>query len=545
MKKKIKLSVNNFRMVKGLHHVLLHENMTILCGQGHIGKTSMLYAMEAAITGDAAPWRKNKKETKLAAQKVPNRNGDGTAYVVLTDYENETSISYPDGTVDGTGLDLKVITARNPLASCPMKERSERLNAMLHTIPSREELENELKGAGMRDSIINAIWSQISGSGWDAACSHAESKAKEMKGAWRQITGSQYGPSKSEGWTPAEWTPDLANIKISDLEAEKVQAYEFLTAALKHQGASEQALSTLEEQVSSINDVEKKLSENKKAQKETIDAIESGKDKIAILEDKKKKSEASEHKCPGCGIDLVLINGKIEKYQKGKALTQKQEKELEDLLSGKKQSEDYLASLRNDEQFLNVNLASCKDAEKKLEAFKKNKTSDHDVKKAEDDYNIAAARLQASIDKEAADKKHNAIKQNTKIKEILSPDGLRKKTLRRGISHVNKILGSTCITLRNDLEFVIDGFEYEDLSSSLQHMVDYISTAVEAYIIGVDICIIDNTDRLDKTDRGVLYSFCYMLSKKSDKLRFVMGYMGNEFKVPESVGSVVVIGDGE
>ena len=547
MKPEIKLQTSNFRGLKGLRNISLNEKITVFAGPGHTGKTSALYALEACVTRDPTPWRVKKSESKISAQRVPFRGegGTGIAHAMLEVGDDEVSISYPDATVDGSDIALSVNSPRESLADLDQKKRAERLNAMLGTEPTEEQLRKELKEKGIPEKAIDAVCVQVFGSGWDVASKQASSKATELKGAWRQITGETYGSSKAENWSPSTWTPDLEKTEIKTLEAEKVQAWEFFDAAIKSEGADEQRLNDLKRRASFLKANEDQLAQYQTELDENNSESQRVGKKIKGLIEIKELSERSGMKCPECGTELQQNGRQLEKFSKSKPLTKKQADELSALQEKFSELGDLRSDIQNKILSAKAGISEAQKAQEELDSINSDSIGKHDDldrKKADEDYKNACDRLDAAVAKIEADKKHKMILMNTEIKNVLEPDGLRKKALSKGLKAINEKISQTGVQIRQDMEFVINGFEFEEVSESQKNMMRFVAMAAEADFMGYDLCIIDNTDRLDKTDRGILYKFLLAIMKENKKLRFVLGYMGPKFELPEKIGTVIWFG---
>ncbi|RKR46270.1 AAA family ATPase [Paraburkholderia sp. BL17N1] len=209
----------------------LDTPVTIFAGPNGAGKSSLREAISAALTGDISRVALKKDYPSMVTE------GSKKAVVSVDTDAGSASLTLPDGKHVG----LKVYTGALPYVLEPstfasMKADDRRtflfdltgLRATPETVKA-SLLERECDAAKV-EKVLPMLRS-----GFPAAVKFAEDEAREAKGAWKTVTGEQWGSDKGEGW---EAEVPLFDVKRHDDVTEQLVAVEGrLAAANKDVGA--------------------------------------------------------------------------------------------------------------------------------------------------------------------------------------------------------------------------------------------------------------------------------------------------------------------
>ena len=217
----MKLAIRNFLGAKSVD-IDIGDGITAIYGTNEQGKSSTLLAAAAALSGNPMIGGTTKKECKLLIH-----DGAEAAIVIVGDDENKTTLRYTEGEVKSESL------GRPPLASaiaCGLEnivdmtpeDRARLLIKTLKSEPGVDDLKMLLLEQGWREEpaakTAAETMEQIAALGWDGAHKKAVAAGQELKGAWRAITGEQYGSAKAGSWRPAGYPADLDMKTLPELQ---------------------------------------------------------------------------------------------------------------------------------------------------------------------------------------------------------------------------------------------------------------------------------------------------------------------------------------
>lgn len=228
------LGIDNFLRIGRLRIKLDEPKIHLFCGHNEVGKTSLQEAIRFCLLGET------QRIALKRDYKMMIKDGSSTGEVRVTldgDRLLARDVASGKGSADqasySDALGYLLDATRYPWLK--IKERRafmfELLNVTLRPTEVRERLKED-KGIeeGMADLIMPMLRA-----GFDAAHNYCREKATESRGAWKGITGEQYGVVKARGWTPAEQEADLS--EHTDAIAELHTAKAELEAAAKKYGA--------------------------------------------------------------------------------------------------------------------------------------------------------------------------------------------------------------------------------------------------------------------------------------------------------------------
>jgi hypothetical protein len=389
------------------------------------------------------------------------------------------------------------------------RDRSSYYAELLKTDPTETDLREAIADAGLTDEQFAGLWKSVQSTGWDAAWNHAKSKGIEIKGAWKHVTGEQYGKLKASNWTPAGWTKANEKMKPADIDKKIVALQKERDESIRQTAVDDSEIERLKQYVDGLKTTQANVDENKAEIDKISDQIEALRSKIPEI------PVLNDQPCPHCEQPLSIKNGKImkggsvkkadvEKAVKQKADIEKQMSELNDKAS--LYNTDYQKSI--------ALLGECKAAVEKLKTIGSQKKEsgrftdeiDIEIEALRDDINMITARSEA-------EKYHQQIERNAVICDALAPEGLRKTALEAGLSKLNDRLAVICktakwglIEVQEDLSTDYDCRQYEALSQSEKYRV---RATLQLAIAGIDnsnIMIFDGADIMMKSGRNGLIS---------------------------------------
>lgn len=480
------------------------HGITLLVGVTGAGKTTVADCAAAALTGN--PMMRGITQKNRLGSLV--RSGHDSGYLVLSDESGEISIKYPDAetVTEGTPLVASPVAAGQiKIAAIKDAERSKQLLAILGADPTKDDLIKAFKSEDMPDGAVDKVWKVIEDNGWDAAAKKAEDRGREHKGRWEQATGGErYGSAKSQDWRPEGWVEDLEGADLSALEqklGDAQKAYAELAGKNKATDVDRERLETLRAELPETEDrLENAQAAHAAAVKASADAWEA----LNALPPIPKDQSID---CPHCGKGVVVRIAGADKYTLLKD---------EDGLS-----EEQIAKRRADQTAATTAVANAGTAKDAAERELRNAQNAFEQKKAEiSKYEDLLARGESG-DADALDAALHAVEQagehlslvrmkseaekitkiiavNAKLVEILRPDGLRKKKLRKQLQSFNKSLadlsklaGTPTVEIEYDLSVTFGGRNYALLSAGEKLVVDATLQAAVAGVDGSKMIVVD------------------------------------------------------
>lgn len=509
------IAIRNFRGIASAD--LNVSGVTLITGPNYAGKTSILQAAAAAMTGSPIPISGLTKAQGGLLVRAGNAGGEITVDTGI----GISKITYPGAQHTSEGAPAVIsddAAGMHSFVDDPQSVRASVVSTLLHAQPTEEQLSAALQTLGANEKGIRRVWDTINSQGWDSAHEVAKQTGQRLKGAWDNETGQRYGSKKGESWTPAEWTEDLRDSTEESLAASVKQETEWLEAAISHRAVSDAELSRLTQdaaKLAGLQEDDKRLSDTVAGLIKTQQQIESG--KASLPPDTKQAGVP----CPYCGKPVIISGQKLSAPEEitaaviatRQAAIEECNKALADLKPELDKQEAELAQIR-------IAIAGAKIAADKLAMAKQPTGDSAPVDEVRARLTRAQSRLTAYQKYHKAADLHKQIGRNQDIIDILSPDGLRMTTLRTALTKINsrmaelsKIAGWRSVEIKSDLSVTYGGSLYILLSESEQYRVRVIMQIAFAELSQSHTLLIDRADVLDSAGRNELIRLLTSIGK--------------------------------
>ncbi|HDY89071.1 MAG TPA: hypothetical protein ENH82_13275 [bacterium] len=491
----IKSYVVNFRMVKTAS--LIIKNISLIGGLVGAGKTSLLQAMAAVLTGEIVS---GNLVTKKTIKKLIHR-GEREAMIEVENSDSKVTAIYPACTLSSEGKTPPkasgIAVGLDNLLKMKTKDRQEYFAEFLKSSPTMDQLSDAI-GKILTSEQKTKLAQNIQGLGWDAVHLNMRDSGARKKGGWENITGENYGSKKAENWMPEGWTADLMKATVESLEKEIQAANEWVEAAIKDQAISQsemERLTILADDEDNLAEIRHKLSDR---------STELGGD-LNRLELKSGGINVSKpYFCPNCDIplginksgDIVAVNKNITKLEYEKQL--KEQTKLEkDKLKIQKQLTDIRKKYDANETKFQAAQRAVKMLNKITSQSPESETADIDDVKNR--LVIAQHRLKMFNQKSEAYEIHKSILKLASVVKFLAPDGLRLTVLNTALDEANNKIRELCviadypiISIDPDMDILYDGSSHLEASTGEQFRIKtvlqfFISQIEEPALIMVDV----------------------------------------------------------
>ncbi|OHP18381.1 AAA family ATPase [Pseudomonas aeruginosa] len=517
-----KLEIANFQ---GLRHAALDVSAPVLLVAGHngAGKSSLLDAISHAFTGK--PGRVAQKQH--IGQLITEGAKKGEARVEWLDESGEVqacSVALPSGKgsplADSPFLPF-VLDARR-FAALDAKDRRRVLFDLTGASASPAEVAKRLEAKGIDLALFEKV-KPLLRSGFSAMVSQAKDYASEARGAWKAVTGENYGSDKANGWEPEAPPAIVSKEELESARAELQATAQDLDEAQQTLGSSKRAHADAQARASRIT-----------ALRETAALADRRRNKLAT--DEKTQDEWSEkvmaaeaaasgepaHQpltCPHCQGAVDLQAGQLVAHQPpAKVADPEAAKRLEEYRG-------YLASAQRAVANSQRDLRESEDAAAQAaalegetaqapsaEAIANGEQAINELRQARDRQQAKVQSLQEAFN--AAAQRQDVIKQAagfhaeacawSALADALSPTGIPAEILADAIGPVNELLqrlsgtaGWSPVQISADIDVTFGGRLYGLLSESERWRCDATLALTIATISGLRLGLLDRFDVLD------------------------------------------------
>lgn len=483
------------------------SKIALILGLNGQGKTSTLLPIAAALRGGVPLGLQKTKAGMLV------KTGAGAASVVLEEDGAKVEVFWPkcerrsEGVSAPEASDIAVGAVAFPAMAD--KDKVELLRDILKTDPVKQELCEALADAGLSEKVQEAVWHNIEAEGWDASLDRAKEKGRSLKSQWALIAGEAYGEKKAASWFPQGWENDLETTSTEALEADVSLARADLEDKIANQAIGADELARLQEKVDSLADAEKecddaagKVTEAQKALKEARAARE-----------KLPKLPNYDLVCPHCGKPVVYQFGKLEAVKQSLSAEEREklEQQILDADNAVSKAERELNAAKHEFILSDSALQAIKKAKDELEAKQGKTIQPAEVDEARNAVRKAETRLQSFNRYNEALRVHRNILENQAIINVLEPEGIRRRSLEKGLADFNgrleylcHVAEWACVKVDGDMSVSYNDRPFVICSESEKFRTKVTLQAAIAEYDGSHALVVDAADILDNKGRAGL-----------------------------------------
>lgn len=517
-----KLEITNFQ---GLRHAALDVSAPVLLVAGHngAGKSSLLDAISHAFTGK--PGRVAQKQH--IGQLITEGAKKGEARVEWLDESGVVQacgVALPSG--KGSPLAdspfLPFVLDASRFAALDAKDRRRVLFDLTGASASPAEVAKRLEAKGI-DLVLFEKVKPLLRSGFPAAVEQAKAYASEARGAWKMITGENYGSEKAVDWAPEL----LATVVTEDQAAEAGKNLQLLeddlAEAQQSLGASKQARQAADCRAQRIAKLRELVDlEPRRRNKLTTDEQNQDEWSEKVMAAEAAASGEPAHQpltCPHCQGAVDLQAGQLVAHQPpAKVADPEAAKRLEEYRG-------YLASAQRAVANSQRDLKESEDAAAQAaaleaetaqapsaEAIANGEQAINELRQARDRQQAKVQSLQEAFN--AAAQRQDVIKQAagfhaevcawSALADALSPAGIPAEILADAIGPVNELLqrlsgtaGWSPVQISADIDVTFGGRLYGLLSESERWRCDATIALAIAKLSGLRLVLLDRFDVLD------------------------------------------------
>lgn len=547
------------------------NGVTVVAGLNHVGKSSIADAVSMAFLGTVSRVSIPKKSYD---QLLHDGSPKGRVTVLFdgdTDQDEEQSAEFrlPKGEHLVSQIEnsqyLPYVLRPQLFAEISDDERRTLLFNLTGCKAGGKEVIAKLIARDIPESVVRDFIPNLK-NGFPAASAAAYELAKQAKGAWRGITGENWGSDKAEGWEAAN--PDEAMPK--DEEMKTISYYVAKTQEQIEDGmqwigqqetllkATESFLQRLTEHEVIANQLKRRVA---KRDATSADMVE-WEGKIPELEKRLAELRAGVQPltCPCCDAELRMVDGELQIFAGLKADTAAASTAALELTKSKEALNLLKRTYQNDV----TSVAEAESAVKQVAAIKAEKRESVDVVKLE------AARLKIeelregvktqraaynakqelrntytglAAKNENATKAHAEIKQWLALGDGLAPDGIPSELLADALAPFNQSLavlarlsGWRSAAIGADMQLRYGERLYGLCSVSEKWRCNALIAFAIAQMSTLKMVVLDGFDVLDLKSRGSLVKMSIELEELTAMESIVLiGTLKEPPKMPVSV----------
>ncbi|HBP1295701.1 TPA: AAA family ATPase [Pseudomonas aeruginosa] len=517
-----KLEITNFQ---GLRHAALDVSAPVLLVAGHngAGKSSLLDAIAMAFNGQPRRVSLKKEMDKLVTEGAKK----GEAHVTFLDnggYEQTAWVMLPTGKSAPLADSpfLPYVLDASLFAALDSKERRKVLFELSGASASPAEVGKRLESKGLDLKLFEKV-KPLLRTGFPAAVEQAKAYASEARGAWKAITGENYGSEKAVDWAPELVATVVTDDQVAEAGKNLQQFEDDLAEAQQTLGASKQARQAADGRAQRITKL-RDLVDLEPRRRNKLSTDEQNQDEWSekVMAAELASSGSVPHQpltCPHCqgAVDL----------QAGALVVHQPPEKIADAEAAKRLPEyrEYLASAQravaNSQRDLDECLAAAEQIKAletesadapSAEAIANGEQAINELRQARDASRAklvalqeameAAAQREASIAKAQA--AHRDVVAWTGMADALSPTGIPAEILADAIGPVNELLqrlsgtaGWSPVQISADIDVTFGGRLYGLLSESERWRCDATLALAIATISGLRLALLDRLDVLD------------------------------------------------
>lgn len=535
-------NITNFQGLRNAA-LVVSEPLLLVSGHNGAGKSSLLDAISMAFTGQ--PRRVNLK--KDMAQLVTEGQKKGEAHIAFIDANGEEHTAWamlPKGNTSPL-LDLPYlpfVLDATKFAGLDGKERRRVLFDLTGAKASPNEFGKRLEDKGAAPALVEKIKPMLR-SGPQAAADQAKEYASEARGAWKALTGENYGSDKAEGWEPE--SIQIAGIEQADIDkvAEQVRALDQdLAEAQQTLGghkANAAAAAQRQQRIAELKETATLIDRRKVKLDTDMVSLDEWDEKVSAAT--QAASGAPAHNplaCPHCQGQLEYKAGVLTAYVAPELIADPEA--VKRLPEYKGYQQGALRAVENSRR----DLKAAEDAAAQVAALEAEAASVpaadaianaeqviNELRQVRDKNNAKHLALQDAMAATSgrveliakAAKHHVEVQCWTLIADALGPNGIPAEILADAIGPMNNLLaiqsaaaGWSKVQISSDIDVTFGGRLYGLLSESEKWRCDTLLAVAIARLSGIGMVMLDRLDVLDLPSRGQALGLLRTLTADGD-----------------------------
>ncbi|ABY97625.1 AAA family ATPase [Pseudomonas sp. SbB1] len=543
--------------------------ITLVAGFNGAGKSSLREAIGFALGGSGRVQHK-KDYGKLVTE------GEKKAQIIVSHDGAASSFALPKGTAERHSVPgddyLPFVLTPGAFAAMDEKARRALLFKLTKSSAKPDVVVSMLAKRKANATKVEKIKPLLL-SGFGAAQEQAKTYAAESRGAWKAITGEQYGSEKAEGWV-FEAPDSVSNAdereEVFKKHAKAQQDIENGNRFIGEQDAKRQAAQGLGQRKAELQEAadlfDRAVAKRTTTEQDLSKLEQQLPDLQAQLKDQQAGSGGCE--CPACGVGLKIVGSKLELYQGLKQDTAATSTLALDITNMQRSVEMLRRTLQNDM----AAVAKAEAAREELKQLKGQQAEAFD----QDRYDRSIESLNALRKQEgelcaqynalceAADEAKNAEANTQKaagyhldvlewvlIEKALAPDGIPGEILagalqpfNASLTRTSKLTGWPVVQVSTEMDITAGGRLYQLLSESEQWRCDTLLALAIAVHSGLKLVMLDRFDVLDLPARGQLLGMLVSLAKANEiESAIVLGTLkAKPAKLPPEISAVWIEG---
>lgn len=430
-------------------------------------------------------------------------------------------------------------------ASLPEKDLRTMLFGLTKCKASPEVTAGLLLKRGARPELVEEVKPLLRG-GFVATAKDCAERATQSKGAFRALTGDNWGSIQSANW---EFTlpdaPDMPDVSPAAIDA-VIENHKKVLADIETGVGFIAGLESKTELANNFQARKDELSEafsllgraqtKLQTDQETLEDLENA---LSLSQSKLKEMQAGvvPVACPCCQELLRITGQTLEKFEGLKADTKATSDLALDVNKSKAAVDMLKRTIANDISAV----TTAENAGKALEALEKEgcpEVKPEALEKAQaklTECRLLADKLRAKVEamkqrQEAIDgaeettakarKHHEDVLAWLLIAEALAPDGIPSEILATALKPVNdslailsRLSGWKKVQISRDMEITADGRIYGLMSESAKWRIDTLLALMIAQISELKFVVLDRFDVLDQVGRGQLFNMLLDLAE--------------------------------
>lgn len=522
--------------------LVLKESVLVVAADNAQGKSSIADAISMAFTGK--PCRVDAK--KDLGQLLHQDAAKGRVSIEFGGAEQGADFRLPKGEQSCSDLPGKAFIPHVLNAALFSSMEPDARRSLLFDLTgckvSPKVVKEKLEARGIDQALVDEIVLMVRG-GFPAAEKECRARATQAKGAWRQITGGNWGAVVADGWKapmpegPLPTAEDLNELlaNANKVQLDLSQGLEFVgeqTAKLASTAAYVQRRQAARDTAELLTRRKAKLAVTDKDHAEWVAKLKPLEARLAEL-----KTASMPVKCPCCSEELRIVGGALEKFTGLKADT----KEITDVAleatKAKKAVDDLSRVKVNDMRDAADSEAAVKQL-KVIEAEEIDMVDEDRLQRSQDAVNelrTKEAKIRAEFNAKQqlrtdadqfnaltakAAAAHADVKAWLEVADALAPDGIPAELLAAAIEPFNQSLELLAamakwgkVSVGDDMGITYGGRFYGLCSESERWRADCLLALAIAEISDLRFVVLDRFDVLDMNARKQLLGMLRQLGK--------------------------------